>query len=71
MCTGSVFKSWHLIKEGFVKCLQNSDVKEVNLVTVNKDSTIGAALLAAKLSGHNISIDSNKYVSELEHIKLN
>lgn len=50
--------------------MKNNKINEVNLVTVNKDSTVGAAVLAARLSDYVIDIDTTKYASQLEHIKL-
>jgi N-acetylglucosamine kinase len=70
VCTGSVFKSWHLIKDGFIRGLKSSPINEVNLFTINRDSNAGAAKLAAKLMDFNLSIDSSNYVSKLDHIKL-
>lgn len=76
VCTGSVFKSWHLIKPGFVKCLKTQTPKksvlnEINLVTIATDSAVGAAKLAAKLSSNlNISLNSHKLVAHLDHLHV-
>ncbi len=70
VCTGSVFKSWSLIRNGFINHLRKSKINEVNLVCVDKDSTVGAAILAARLCDFNIEIDTSKYSSQLEHIKF-
>jgi hypothetical protein len=70
VCTGSVFKSWLLLKPGFVRCLKNTSIKEVNLCTINDDSTIGAAFMAAKMSDYDLEIDFTKHVSKLDHLIL-
>lgn len=73
VCTGSVFKSWHLIKPGFIRCLQAQNKRcahldAINLVTINSDSTLGAALLASRIydeSNENKSetpVNLNQYV---------
>lgn len=75
VCTGSVFKSWHLIKPGFIRCLKTqtprkSTLNEINLVCINQDAAIGAAKLAAKLSDSNMSIDiqSSKLITQLDRL---
>ncbi|RNA11300.1 N-acetyl-D-glucosamine kinase isoform X1 [Brachionus plicatilis] len=63
VCAGSVFKSWSLIKPGFVQCL-NKQIKkfpslnELNLVLADSDSSIGACLLASKLYDNKIDLIS-------------
>jgi hypothetical protein len=74
VCTGSVFKSWHLIKPGFVRCLKTqtpkkSALNEINLVCIEQDAAIGAAKLAAKLSTNmNIDIGSDKLLIQLDRL---
>lgn len=68
VCTGSVFKSWHLIKDGFVRGLENSQVEQVNLYTIDRDSTAGAALMTAKLGNYHLNIDTSKHVTKLDNI---
>lgn len=73
VCAGSVFKSWTLIKAGFVKCLENPKykrlrLKELKLVTIKEDSTIGAALLASRVFDSNSELDKNVMTSSLINI---
>lgn len=54
ICTGSVYKSWDLLKPGFMKCLGDnwnrcSKLRKINLVRVEGHSATGAVLLAARL----------------------
>lgn len=79
VCTGSVFKSWHLIKPGFIRCLESksgkfSGLKELNLVMVKGDSTIGAAILAANVHDKDLNlgknIDLNTLTCKLDHLHL-
>ena len=65
-----MFKSWSLIRGGFISFLKNSKITEAKLVTIEKDSTVGAAVLAARLSDYKIEIEASKYAVLLEHIKL-
>lgn len=74
VCTGSVFKSWHLIKPGFIRCLQTkitriSNLNNINLVTINGDSTLGAALLASRVYDSNLEPHSNP-VNMIKHLDL-
>jgi hypothetical protein len=79
VCTGSVFKSWSLIKPGFVRCLESqmnkcSSLNEMKLVFINGDSTIGAALLASKLAATDLEIgqfvDRKPLITLLDHFYL-
>ena len=81
VCTGSVFKSWHLIKPGFIRCLQTqinrvSNLNTINLVTINGDSTLGAALLASRVYDSNLTVSdesadhSFRPVNLCEHFDL-
>ena len=54
ICTGSVYKSWDLLKPGFIKCLRDnwtrcSKLSKINLVRIEGHSATGAVLLAARL----------------------
>ena len=79
VCTGSVFKSWRLLKDGFVSCLKIEAnrlhaAKRLDLITIESDSTIGAAFLAAKLSKTEICSESraqNSMIKKLDSIDLN
>ena len=77
VCAGSVFKSWNLIKPGFMNCLANPKykmlrLKELRLIAVKEDSTIGAALLASRLldqkSELNKHIDVKNTINTLDHV---
>ena len=79
VCTGSVFKSWHLIKPGFVKCLERqmkkcSGLNEMNLVLVNDDSTLGAALLASRVYDQSLNLHKQfefaSLTTKLDHFYL-
>ncbi len=79
VCTGSVFKSWNLIKPGFVKCLESqinkcSDLNAINLMLINDDSTIGGALLASKIVDPELNlsqhVDRKSLVTQLDHFYL-
>jgi len=52
VCTGSVWKSWHLLKDGFENALEidkgESLLKRFSLVKLTVSGAFGAALLAAK-----------------------
>jgi hypothetical protein len=58
VCTGSVFKSWNLLKPGFERCLRKhikkssikySNINVLDLVCLKNDATLGAAKLAYQL----------------------
>lgn len=77
MCAGSVFKSWHLIKPGFKKCLEDNIAKcpnlnEINLVRVDTESCAGAVYLAAKFYNKDLPLVKNfqnqKFTSQLDHL---
>ena len=79
VCAGSVFKSWNLIKPGFIKCLTDNLVKcpslnEINLVRVENDSCAGAVYLAAKFYNENLCLvkdfQNQKFTSQLDHLML-
>jgi len=80
VCAGSVFKSWMLIKSGFLKCLEDPKykkfrLKELKLVTIKEDSTIGAAMLASRVfdssSELNKNIEPSSLINILDHIVIN
>ena len=79
VCAGSVFKSWNLIKSGFMKCLENPKykklrLKELKLVAVKDDSTIGAAMLASRLYDQESKlckhINVSNLIDVLDHIVI-
>jgi len=75
VCAGSVWKSWQLIKDGFLRgiSIPNEKVKRLRLLTIQKDASIGASLLAAKLSNSyaNEILDRNRdeFVDQLDVIE--
>lgn len=76
-CAGSVFKSWPLIKAGFVRCLQHqirkcNNLTELNLVIDDGDSTIGACLLASKLYDNSLDLIHkwNRKTTRLDHFYI-
>lgn len=79
VCAGSVYKSWSLIKPGFMQCLKDNITKcpnltKINLVKIDGHSAIGAVLLAAKFYDKNLPLlrnfDYRKFTSELDQIDL-
>lgn len=75
VCAGSVFKSWHLIKPGFLRCFQDKsknciNLNALNLVKIDGDSAIGAAYLAARIHEPNSdfvkNFDNKKFISQLD-----
>jgi len=62
VCTGSVWKSWDLMEEGFVEGLSSSgyaDVKinKLTLLSLSKPAAFGAVYLGAKKAGHHLPVD--------------
>lgn len=79
VCAGSVYKSWNLIKPGFMECLKNNinkcpNLKKINLVKIEGHSAIGAVLLAAKFYDKELSFLKNfnhkNCTSQLDQIDL-
>jgi hypothetical protein len=79
---GSVFKSWNLIKPGFLKCLKAQTnklkcVRELNLVVIKDNSSIGAAILASRIYDYQNElskfVELSSFTQQLDHlvIKLN
>lgn len=78
VCAGSVFKSWSLIKPGFIRCLNKHikkypNLNELNLVVADSDSSIGACLLASKLYDNQIVLIKNykRRTIALDHFYIN
>lgn len=78
VCAGSVFKSWSLIKSGFIGCLNKHlkkypNLNELNLVVADSDSSIGACLLASKLYDNQIVLIKNykRKTIVLDHFYIN
>lgn len=63
VCTGSVWKSWDLLEEGFVEALSSSSVQasvkidRLTLLTLNKPAALGAVYLGARKAGHHLPVD--------------
>ena len=75
VCTGSVFKSWRLLRPGFRRGLAEAEtsLERVHLVTImGNDSTLGAAYLAKKLSLSNAGSNNAEQANQdLELIIVN
>ena len=71
VCTGSVFKSWDLIKNGFVRGLKTqNEIDKFRLVKIEDNSSFGACILAAKFCSHQIDLDLNEHTSNLDVINI-
>jgi len=75
VCTGSVFKSWDLLKEGFLEGLHprtDGDVRvpEFTLLFLVQPSTYGAAYLGAKEAGVIVPADYSKNSTVFFHHKF-
>ncbi|KAJ8025944.1 N-acetyl-D-glucosamine kinase [Holothuria leucospilota] len=62
VCVGSVWKSWNLLKEGFlegIKAVRPNDIEieKFVLLSAKASSALGAARLGAKAVGHDLPID--------------
>lgn len=76
VCTGSVFKSWDLLEEGFLEGLKprgKDDVKvpEITLMFLEKESTYGSAYLGVSAAGTSIPVDYAKNTKIFFNRKLN
>jgi len=74
ICTGSVWKSWDLLQEGFIDGLHPrtvADVKidEITLLTLNKPASFGAAYLGARNAGFKLPIDFAENATAFFHYK--
>lgn len=71
VCTGSVFKSWNLLKPGFIRGLKTQNVvTKFSLVKIDGNSSIGACVLSSKLCSFRIDINLNKHTSKLDIIVI-
>lgn len=68
VCVGSVFKSWHHLKEGFFAGLAGK-VEEMTLLRLTKTSAVGCAYLAAKNCGIELPIDFKSNYEVFCHFK--
>ncbi|KAG8185061.1 hypothetical protein JTE90_017076 [Oedothorax gibbosus] len=69
ICVGSVFKSWQLLKDGFVEGIGNHYDK-CTLITVNCSSALGAAYLGARATGFELPLNHRENVSILYKFDL-
>jgi len=62
VCVGSVWKSWHLLKSGFIEGLRiprkqgDPLVRKVRLMALNKTIAVGAAAMGAKHSDYTLPL---------------
>ncbi|CAG2104365.1 unnamed protein product [Medioppia subpectinata] len=66
VCVGSVFKSWSLLSKAFFETISDK-IPEISFKRLVKSSAFGAALNAAKHSGHTIDFDFESNSQLLEH----
>ncbi|GFS20633.1 N-acetyl-D-glucosamine kinase [Elysia marginata] len=61
VCVGSVFKSWKLLEPGFIECMRSqasqTSIREVTLLSLTKDASIGAAALGARAASKILPLD--------------
>jgi len=62
VCTGSVWKSWDLLEEGFVEGLRTTScgaakLNKLTLLSLNKPAAFGAVYLGAKKAGYTLPVD--------------
>ena len=67
VCVGSVWKSWELFKDSFLRAARagSSALKGVRLLRLKETSAVGAAWKAALLAGHTLPLDASKLTSTL------
>ncbi|KAG1670553.1 N-acetyl-D-glucosamine kinase [Nymphon striatum] len=68
VCVGSVFKSWDLLKDGFIEGLDGC-LDEFTLLQLQVSAAVGAAFFAAKEIGNNLPIDFKSNVKVMFHFK--
>lgn len=72
VCVGSVWKSWNLLKDGFVEQLAKIDrfkVEELSLLKLTVSVSIGATYLAAKAINFNLPRDYTQNYEVFFHYK--
>ncbi|KAL1138188.1 hypothetical protein AAG570_009880, partial [Ranatra chinensis] len=70
VCVGSVWKSWELLKPGFVRQIADSNyanVKELSLLELTTSVATGAVYIAAKASNYNLPRDYSKNYNVFYH----
>lgn len=69
LCTGSVWNSWPLLKEGFFSRLREKAYGQMEMIKLLKPvttSAVGGALLASKVCGEPVKMDLSKH-TEIFH----
>jgi len=64
VCVGSVWKSWDLLRESFIKQLQDTSscaVEELSLIRLTKTPALGAAFLAARSADFHFPKSNSNY----------
>ncbi|XP_015782154.1 N-acetyl-D-glucosamine kinase [Tetranychus urticae] len=67
VCVGSVFKSWKLLRQGFIDESQTLGIA-LNLVRITRPSSLGATYLAARDVGFNLPVSSTPSTESIEKI---
>ncbi|XP_002734945.2 N-acetyl-D-glucosamine kinase-like [Saccoglossus kowalevskii] len=75
VCVGSVWKSWDLLKEGFLEGLKprhdrDITIEEFSLLDLKESPAIGAAVIGAKEFDYNLSIKYQDNVDVFFHHKF-
>lgn len=79
VCAGSVFKSWAIMKPGFLQCLKEHSVKcsnitKLNLVCIEGHASIGSLLLAARCYEPDLpflkNFDNSKLTTKLDQVTI-
>lgn len=74
VCVGSVWKSWDLLKKGFLQGIKprnkkDVDIKELTLLKLLKPGHVGAAYLGARAVSHTIPADYSSNAEIFFHFK--
>jgi len=73
VCVGSVWKSWDLLKEGFLEGIKTNNgqpsISELTMVKLSVGMATGAAYLGAKAAGKSIPKTFEKNVEKFFHFK--
>ena len=75
LCVGQVWKSWSLLKEGFIRGLQpqyprDIEIREFTLLRLEVTAGLGAALISAKLYDCPIDCNFERNSSAFFHLNL-
>ncbi|XP_023348203.1 N-acetyl-D-glucosamine kinase [Eurytemora carolleeae] len=70
VCVGSVWKSWSLLKPGFIQAVaQSQSIPELSLVELAVGMATGATYLGAQAADYNLPRDYSKNVKQFFHYK--